>query len=248
MGRRSGSKIRQDEGYSNYSNFSSKDKPRQVNDFHPEDLNPIDFKPRNKSQIQAFRTLGECDLTFLIGPAGTAKTYLAVAQAMEDLKSGRATKIIAARPAIEAGDSIGYLKGDLLDKMGPYVRPILDCMGKFLGPQTVQLMQESQVDMLEITSMTYLRGRTFEDAVLILDEMQNATVDQLRLGLTRAGKNCRVIVTGDPTQIDLPDRSKSALCDVDRFRGLPSIGFCDFQINDIERSEIVKTVLRAYEH
>lgn len=213
--------------------------------FDPQGLNPRAFKARNRTQAVTMRTIQEHTLTFLIGPAGTAKTFLAVAHAIHQLADGKISRIVAARPAVEAGDSIGYLKGGLLEKMGPYVRPMLDCLGWFVGDQEVQRMQEAGV--LEITSMTYLRGRTFTDAVLILDEMQNATVEQLKLGLTRAGDNCQLLVTGDPFQCDLPDKQASALLDLDRFRGRPGIGFAEFGLTDVVRSPIVSTVLSAYE-
>ena len=201
------------------------------------------FKPRNRAQARALEIINENTLTFITGPAGTAKTYLAVAHAVQALVSGQAERIVAARPAVEAGDSIGYLAGSLVEKMGPYLRPILDALAWFLGEPEVQRLQNN--GYLEITSMTYLRGRSFHNAVLILDEMQNATVEQLKLGLTRAGDNCKVIVTGDPFQLDI-NRASSCVGDLDRFRGREGIGFVDFKLNDVVRSKIVKEVLSAY--
>lgn len=221
------------------------DRRNQRDKFDPADLSPRSFQARTQGQAAAARVIRDNTLTFLIGPAGTAKTYLAAAHAIEQLAAGKIQRIIAARPAVEAGDSIGYLKGSLLDKMGPFVRPILDCLAWFVGDQDVQSMQEQGI--LEITSMTYLRGRTFTDAVLILDEMQNATADQLKLGLTRAGDNCKLIVTGDPTQIDIKPMDVSAVMDLDRFRGRTGIGFVDFGLADVVRSPIVREVLAAYQ-
>lgn len=215
--------------------------------FKPTKLQAAPFNPRTKAQAEAIQTVREHDLTFLIGPAGTAKTFIAAAVATEDFISGRAKRIVIARPAVEAGDQIGYLKGGMFEKMLPYVKPFLENLEKYVGAATIKRLCD--VGIIEVTSFTYLRGRTFDDAVLVLDEVQNATMEQLKLGLTRPGENCRVIVTGDPSQIDLePAKRKfSAAHDLHRFRGRRGIGFVDLDIDDVQRSRLVRTVLEAYE-
>lgn len=203
------------------------------------------FKARNYKQESVLRQLDENTLSFLIGPAGVAKTFLAVAHSIERLKKGEIKKIVAARPAIEAGDSVGYLTGDLTQKMNPYLRPVLDSIAYFVGGDgPMKTMMESGV--LEVTSLTYLRGRTFNDCDLIGDEMQNATSSQLKTFLTRGGENCHMIVTMDPNQCDLPDRGASCSRDLHRFVDKPDIAIIDFGIQDVVRSQIVKTVLKCY--
>lgn len=203
------------------------------------------LKPRNARQAEVKSLIETHDLSFLIGPAGTAKTFLAVAHAVDEVFNQKTKRrIVAARPAIEAGDPIGFLKGDLTEKMTPYMRPVLDALGYFLGEPAVKELMEKGI--LEITSMTYLRGRSLVDTVLILDEIQNATKPQLKLALTRAGDNTRMIVTGDPGQIDLRPEKDSAIYDLGRFSGHPGIAMVNLGMRDVVRSQIVKTVLEAY--
>jgi len=203
------------------------------------------FRSRNYKQDEVLRVLNNNSLSFLIGPAGVAKTFLAVAHSIERLKSGQIKKIVAARPAIEAGDSVGYLTGDLTQKMNPYLRPVLDSIAYFVGGDgPMKSMMESGV--LEVTSLTYLRGRTFNDCDLIGDEMQNATSSQLKTFLTRGGENCHMVVTMDPNQCDLPDRGASCSMDLHRFVDKQDIAIVDFGIQDVVRSQIVKTVLKCY--
>ncbi len=202
------------------------------------------FKPRNERQVQIQQAFAENDLTFLVGPAGTGKTVLAAAFAIEKLITGEVKTIVAARPAIEAGDPIGFLSGGLVEKVTPFLRPILDNMGIFIGAEAVNALVRQNT--IELTSLSYLRGRTLNDCVLILDEMQNATPSQMKLALTRAGDNCKVLVTMDPDQCDLPEDVKSAAEDLDRFQSRQHIGFVELENRDIVRSRLVKTVLAAY--
>lgn len=211
----------------------------------PEAIQYKPFRPRNYKQESVMRTLDESTLTFLVGSAGTGKTFLAVAHAIQRLKTGQIKKIVAARPAVEAGDSVGFLTGDLTQKMNPYLRPVLDSISFFVGGDgAMKSLMESGV--LEVTSLTYLRGRTFNDCDLIGDEMQNATSAQLKTFLTRGGENCKMYVTMDPKQCDLPDRGASCSHDLHRFVDKPDIAIVDFGLQDVVRSQIVKTVLKCY--
>lgn len=203
------------------------------------------FKARSINQQEIFETLGQHDLTFLVGPAGTGKTLLAAAQAIEDMASGRATKLILTRAAVEAGDSIGFLPGDVSAKMSLYCQPVLDALGLFLGKGCVQTMLDQGI--IEMIPLTYLRGKSVPDAVIIVDEFQNATPHQGKLCLTRAGENTRVLITCDPGQIDLPDDVPSAADDIEIFRGLPGIAIVEFTAVDVVRSKLCSTVLLAYE-
>lgn len=210
-------------------------------------LDYTSFRPRNPKQAEVMEAIEDKALTFLIGPAGTGKSFLAVAAACELLKTGRMERLVIARPAVEAGDSIGYLTGDLNQKMDPYVRPILDALDRFLGPDIVKTLRMQ--GLIEVTSMTYLRGRSFDRTVLILDEMQNATPAQLKTALTRAGEGTKVLVTMDPAQCDLPAGTPSAADDLDRFRSRAMASVCafaEFEVEDVVRSHLVKAVLTAY--
>jgi len=211
----------------------------------PEVIRYKPFRPRNYKQESVMRTLDESTLTFLVGSAGTGKTFLAVAHAIERLKTGKISKIVAARPAVEAGDSVGFLTGDLTQKMNPYLRPVLDSISFFVGGDG-PMKSLMEAGILEVTSLTYLRGRTFNDCDLIGDEMQNATSAQLKTFLTRGGENCKMYVTMDPKQCDLPDRGASCSHDLNRFVDRPDIAIVDFGLQDVVRSQIVKTVLKCY--
>ncbi len=210
----------------------------------PRSLDFKNFIPKNDLQAYLMGEIEKNPLQFMIGPAGTAKTFLAVAYAMEMLKRGKIDKIVAVRPAVESGDSIGFLTGGLTEKMYPYLRPVLDNIAYFIGEKAMQqLMKQGTI---EVTSLTYIRGRTFNNCVYIGDEMQNATPHQLYTFLTRAGENCKMIVTMDPKQIDLPDDVESAAEDLDRFQNKPGIAFHRFKNEDVVRSKIVRTVLSCY--
>jgi phosphate starvation-inducible PhoH-like protein len=210
----------------------------------PGKLTAKPFRARTEKQSQVHRTISEHDLTFLEGPAGTGKTLIAAVIAVEALITRQAKNVIIARPAVEAGESVGFLKGTLEEKVGPFVRPVLDNLAIFLGAEIVNALVKQGT--IEITSLTYVRGRTFNDAVVIFDEMQNATPEQLKMCLTRAGENCKMLITADRSQCDLPRDQASAVDDFEIFRDRPGIAFVEFENRDVVRSKLVKTVLAAY--
>lgn len=202
------------------------------------------FSPRTQNQAAAKKQLEVNDLCFLVGPAGTGKTFLAARQAVEDVITGRATKIILTRAAVEAGESIGFLPGSVVEKMKLYVQPMLDALGVFWSPEIVDMLIAANV--IQLIPLTYLRGNSLDNAVIIVDEFQNATPSQGKLALTRAGENCRTLVTCDPDQCDLPLEKESAIQDLWRFENTSGIAFIDFKTVDVVRSAICKTVLKAY--
>jgi phosphate starvation-inducible PhoH-like protein len=185
------------------------------------------------------------DIVIGIGPAGTGKTYLAVAKAVEALARKRVRRIILARPAVEAGESLGFLPGDLQAKVDPYLRPLYDALEDMMPSEKVQKALETRV--IEIAPLAYMRGRTLSDAFIILDEAQNATGAQMKMFLTRLGVNSRVVITGDKTQVDLPKREDSGLIQVERILpGIDGIAFCYLQDTDVVRHRLVRDIIRAY--
>lgn len=202
------------------------------------------FDPRTKKQLAALRMMEDKDVVFLIGPAGTSKTFLAAKVAIDRLKAKEIDNIFVVRPAVEAGESVGFLSGDLNAKVAPYIRPVLENLMHFVGKSVVEQLVNS--DVIETTSMTYSRGRSLHRTVMILDEMQNASPSQLRLLLTRIGDGSLAVVTMDPDQIDLDDDKPSAYEDLWRFDDEPRIGFIYFNDNEIVRSEAAKMVGKCY--
>ena len=185
------------------------------------------------------------DIVIGIGPAGTGKTYLAVAKAVEARARKRVKRIILARPAVEAGESLGFLPGDLQAKVDPYLRPLYDALEDMMPSEKVQKALETRI--IEIAPLAYMRGRTLSDAFIILDEAQNATGAQMKMFLTRLGVNSRVVVTGDKTQVDLPKREDSGLIQVERILpGIEGISFCYLQDTDVVRHRLVREIIRAY--
>ncbi|MCC6322616.1 MAG: PhoH family protein [Phycisphaerales bacterium] len=185
------------------------------------------------------------DLVFGIGPAGTGKTYLAVAAAVHMLKHERAKKVILVRPAVEAGERLGFLPGDMQQKVNPYLRPLFDALEDMMDYGTLKRFLLS--DVVEVVPLAYMRGRTLNRAVILLDEAQNTTRGQMQMFLTRMGHGSKMIVTGDTTQIDLPDASESGLIDaVRRLRRVPGVGFCTMDRQDIVRHRLVQRIVEAY--
>lgn len=206
----------------------------------------IFIKPKTDGQAKYIEAIKKNDLVFCIGPAGTGKTYLAVAMALSFLKSGRIRRIVLARPAVEAGEKLGYLPGDIKAKVNPYLRPLYDAIADMMDVGHVRKYLES--DLIEILPLAYMRGRTLNDAFIILDEAQNCTVKQMKTFLTRLGVKSKVVVTGDITQVDLPSGEMSGLIDVqERLMNINNISFVYLTKADIIRHRLVQDIVDAYE-
>lgn len=204
------------------------------------------IKAKSPNQQKLVETITDNDITFSIGPAGTGKTYIAVALAVKALKNRQVKKIIITRPAVEAGESLGFLPGDLKEKIDPYLRPIYDALEDMIPAEKLNYYKENQV--IEIAPLAYMRGRTLNNAYTILDEAQNTTPMQIKMFLTRLGPNSKMIITGDITQVDLPTRQKSGLLDaMETLQGIKGIGFIKTEGKDVVRHKIVKKVIEAYE-
>ena len=202
--------------------------------------------PNGSHQQEYIETINKRVLTFGIGPAGTGKTYLAVASAVQQLVSGEVEKILLVRPAVEAGEKLGFLPGDLSQKVDPYLRPLYDALFEMLGfKETNQLIERN---IIEVVPLAFMRGRTLNDSFIILDESQNATVEQMKMFLTRFGFGSKVVVTGDITQIDLPKNTQSGLVhSLDVLKELSEVGFIKFDSKDIVRHGLVQKIVEAYE-
>jgi phosphate starvation-inducible PhoH-like protein len=202
--------------------------------------------PRTPGQARYVQAIRENEITFAIGPAGTGKTYLAVAVAVEALKHHTIRKIVLVRPAVEAGESLGYLPGDLYAKINPYLRPLLDALHEMLDYD--QMKRYMEQDVIEVIPLAYMRGRTLNESFIILDEAQNTTVAQMKMFLTRMGQGSKIVISGDTTQIDLPRPSASGLVDaLVRLRDIPGIQVVQMQKSDIVRHRLVQEIVRAYE-
>jgi phosphate starvation-inducible protein PhoH and related proteins len=201
--------------------------------------------PRSEGQRAYLEAIAKKDIVVSIGPAGTGKTYLAVAMAVDALLKNRVKRIILARPAVEAGENLGFLPGDLQEKVDPYLRPLYDALEDMMPHDRVRRALESRT--IEIAPLAYMRGRTLADAFVILDEAQNATTAQMKMFLTRLGLNSRTVITGDKTQIDLPRREESGLLEIERIlKGIEGIGFLYLDAADVVRHRLVKDIIDAY--
>ena len=203
-------------------------------------------RARTPGQREYVRQAKKNDIVFAIGPAGTGKTYLAVAMAIASLKSREVTRIVLARPAVEAGESLGFLPGDLREKVDPYLRPLNDALEDMLPPEKLRGYLEKHT--IEIVPLAYMRGRTLNTSFVILDEAQNASSMQMKMFLTRLGAASKAIVTGDITQIDLPEKTISGLVQIqDILKGIDGVSFVYFDRNDVVRHKLVKDIIDAYE-
>ncbi len=202
-------------------------------------------RPRTPGQERYLETLRQHDVVFAVGPAGTGKTFLAVAAAVDAIKAGVVRRIVLVRPAVEAGEKLGFLPGDFAAKVHPYLRPLYDSLQDLLDPKTYQRYLESEV--VEVCPLAYMRGRTLNESFIILDEAQNTTVPQMLMFLTRMGEGSRMVVTGDPTQGDLPKHVRSGLPDaVQRFDHVEGIGIVHLGREDVVRHPVVQRILKAY--
>jgi phosphate starvation-inducible PhoH-like protein len=204
------------------------------------------IKAKTAGQNLYLQAVKKNDICFAIGPAGTGKTYLAVAFAVSALKSGLVGKIVLARPAVEAGESLGFLPGDFREKIDPYLRPLYDALDDMLPSEKLKSYIEKR--NIEIVPLAYMRGRTLNNAFVILDEAQNATAVQMKMFLTRLGGNSRAIINGDITQIDLPSKKESGLIQAQEIlKGIEGVGFVYFEKSDVVRHRLVKDIIDAYE-
>ena len=204
------------------------------------------IKARTPNQQKLVDTVMKHDLTFALGPAGTGKTYVSVALAVRALKNKEVKKIIISRPVVEAGESLGFLPGDMKEKVDPYLRPIYDALEDMLPPEKLKFYQENKI--IEIAPLAYMRGRTLNNAFVLLDEAQNTTPSQLKMFLTRMGPSAKVMVNGDRSQIDLPTKQKSGLMlALDILRDVKGIGFVEMNVEDVVRHRLVKDIVQAYD-
>lgn len=204
------------------------------------------IQPRGERQNRYVEAVRSYDLTFGIGPAGTGKTFLAVACAVEALEAGDVQRLVLVRPAVEAGERLGFLPGDMMQKVDPYLRPIYDALYEFLGVDRVGKLVERNV--IEIAPLAFMRGRTLNHSYVIMDEAQNTTVEQMKMFLTRIGFGSRAVVTGDATQVDLPRSTRSGLNDARAvLEGVEGVSFCHFTAADVVRHPLVQRIVEAYD-
>ena len=202
--------------------------------------------PRTENQLHLVKSYRENDMVFAVGPAGSGKTYTAIALAVRALKNKEVKKLILCRPAVEAGEKLGFLPGDMKEKIDPYLQPLYDALEDMIPPQ--KLKEYMELGIIQIAPLAFMRGRTLNDAVVILDEAQNTTIPQLKMFLTRMGMNTKMIVTGDLTQIDLPSSVRSGLSHaMHLLRGIKGIGIVELNKKDIVRHKLVTRIVEAYE-
>lgn len=203
------------------------------------------IKAKSENQQELINSIKKNPLVFAVGPAGTGKTYVAVAMAVSALKSKEVTKIIITRPAVEAGESLGFLPGDLTEKVDPYLRPIYDALEDMIPGEKLAYYKENNV--IEIAPLAFMRGRTLNNAFVLLDEAQNTTVSQIKMFMTRLGPKSKMVITGDPEQIDLPRKVKSGLIDaLDTLKGISGVGVVRLKEIDVMRHKVVKKIIAAY--
>ena len=202
---------------------------------------------RSTNQQNYVNSIIDNDAVFAVGPAGTGKTYLAVARAVEALENSSIKRLVLVRPAVEAGEKLGFLPGDLSEKVDPYLRPIYDALYEFIGFERVNRLIEKRV--IEVAPLAFMRGRTLNESYIILDEAQNTTIPQMKMFLTRMGFGSKMVITGDITQIDLPKVSESGLIHAIKIlSSIENIAFCNFDTKDVVRHQLVKKIVSAYDH
>ncbi|MBN1646426.1 MAG: PhoH family protein [Spirochaetales bacterium] len=202
--------------------------------------------PKNFHQADYISSIQNHDMCFSVGPAGTGKTFLAIAQALKELLEKQKNKIVLTRPVVEAGESLGFLPGDLSQKLNPYLRPLYDAMDKIAGYEIINKLEESR--QIEIAPLAYMRGRSISNAFIILDEAQNTSVAQMKMFLTRLGEGSKAVITGDITQIDLPKPRQSGLIHaISLLKDIPEIAIHHFTVKDVVRNPLVKKIIHAYE-
>ncbi|MCR5494085.1 MAG: PhoH family protein [Treponema sp.] len=203
--------------------------------------------PHTQNQAEYIQAMRDCSMVFAHGAAGSGKTFIAVAEALRLVLMHKVSRLILTRPVVEAGESLGFLPGDLEDKINPYLRPLYDSMEMILPKETVKRLVESEV--VEIAPLAYMRGRTLNNAVVILDEAQNTTKEQMKMFLTRMGENSKVFITGDPSQIDLPKKVPSGLIHArELLKDIDEIGMIELTAEDVVRNPLVKKIVKAYEN
>jgi phosphate starvation-inducible PhoH-like protein len=204
------------------------------------------IKPRSEHQRKFIEDVGKYDLVVAIGPAGTGKTFLSVACALKALQSGKVNRIVLTRPVVEAGERLGYLPGDLYEKINPYLKPLYDAFYYMIGPERFRFLRDEET--IEIVPLAYMRGRTLDDAFIILDEAQNTTSEQMKMFLTRMGADSKMVVSGDATQIDLERKNQSGLILAEKIlHNVEGVKILHFDEQDVVRHELVKRIVRAYE-
>ena len=244
-----GSKIKRSD-IKNVINILLKDNDAQVGDILSEIIIVSEknkkISPKSINQKEYISKIRNSDIVFGIGPAGTGKTFLAVAMAIRNFKDEKIDRIILTRPAVEAGEKLGFLPGDLVEKVNPYLRPLYDALFEMLGPEKTEIYIEKKI--IEVAPLAFMRGRTLDNSFVILDEAQNTTKEQMKMFLTRLGKNSQAVITGDITQIDLAKRVDSGLLQaLDILKDIDGIDFEYFEKSDIVRHSIVQKIIEAYE-